>query len=115
MECHTAADLVTGVSYAFPVNPTTASSQLLVSFTVEHKQGSTVVTTTPYTNVPVSAIPTLVFHEYGDYIVTVSAVSDRISRKSSVDGIIDTTGDTFTYSVLKPAQTGPAYRIPNRY
>jgi hypothetical protein len=49
--------------------------------------------------------------QYGNYTVTINAVSDRISRKSVVTGTVATPNITLT--VFHTPVTGPIYHIPN--
>jgi hypothetical protein len=51
--------------------------------------------------------------DYGAITVTITSVSDRISRKSSVDGTITSGANVFTYTVIRPPSTGTIYHLPN--
>lgn len=52
--------------------------------------------------------------EYGDYEVTITAISDRISTKSGVAGDINTgVSDVFTYTISRTPETGVIYHVPN--
>jgi hypothetical protein len=50
--------------------------------------------------------------QYGNYMVTINSVSDRISRKSSVAGTV--TSPNITLTVNRIPVTGPIYHIPNQ-
>ena len=112
--CYTQAQVTAKVTYNFPVTATTSSSQVWVDFTVT-KDGNP-VSALAGNDVPVvSGTFPLEFDDYGKYEVTITKVTDRISRKSQVVGDITAAGAKFTYNVIRPAQTGPMYRIPNNY
>jgi hypothetical protein len=49
--------------------------------------------------------------QYGNYTVTINAVSDRISRKSVVTGTVTTPNITLT--VNRVPTTGPIFHLPN--
>lgn len=51
------------------------------------------------------------FSGFGSYVVTITKVSDKISRKSGVWSTISST-NTFTY-VIYQVKTGPIYHLPN--
>lgn len=53
------------------------------------------------------------FDNYGAITVTMTSVSDRISRKSSVDGTLTSGADVFTYTIVRPPSTGTIYHLPN--
>jgi hypothetical protein len=62
-----------------------------------------------------SAIPGGKLDTWGVYTLTISSVSDKISRKdlNAAGGYFTVTGVTTTYSVLKTPTTGPIYHIKN--
>jgi hypothetical protein len=60
------------------------------------------------------------FTSYGAFKVTLTDVTDRISRKSLTPVVGEiagaaSTGAEFVFNVLKPVTTGPIYRLPNFY
>ncbi|MDR1154107.1 MAG: hypothetical protein LBL04_05300 [Bacteroidales bacterium] len=114
--CYAQTQVTAGIDYPFAVTLTTQSSQVLVDYTVT-KDG-TDYSPLNGTDVPVSVTGgniTLHFTDYGKYVITVTKVTDRVSRKSEVEGVITPAGKQFEYDVMKPVQTGPIYRIPNNY
>ena len=116
--CYTQTQVTTGVQYPFSMAVTTQSSQVWVDYTVT--KNGTLQTSLAGTNVPVSGGNiTLTFQDYGRYVVTITKVTDRVSRKSTdasgdpILGNITAAGAKFAYNVMRPIQTGPIYRIPN--
>jgi hypothetical protein len=53
------------------------------------------------------------YPSFGAYTFKITAVTDRISRKSNVAGTITTGKDVFTLAFNKVPQTGPIYHLPN--
>ncbi len=55
----------------------------------------------------------VVLNYYGSYTITLTAINDRISTKSVVNG---TTGvaNVYTFLINKTPVTGPAYHVPNQ-
>ena len=118
--CHTLTEVTTGVQYQFGVTATTQSSQIWVDYTVT-KDG-VAQSALNGTNVLVTGGQiTLTFNDYGLYEVTLTKVTDRVSRKSTdasgnpITGEIASAGAKFKYHVMRPVQTGPIYRIPNNF
>ncbi|MDR1667980.1 MAG: hypothetical protein LBS03_09905 [Bacteroidales bacterium] len=114
-QCYSQAEVTAGVSYAFPISTTTSSSQLQVSFNVKYTPIVGASSTVSKPNKPLGDLAAEKFYQYGEYEITVTKITDRVSRKSEVDGIITSSAQTFTYTVIEPANTGPIYRIPNKY
>jgi hypothetical protein len=115
--CKTVAEIGSGITYGFPVTVETSSSQVLINYTmVFTPEGGVTSTSTSATDVPVSGgtISSIIMPAHGTYVITIDKVTDRVSRKSSVNGVV-LAGNTFTYKVMSPVQTGPIYRIPNDY
>ncbi len=121
--CYTQAQVTAGINYSFPVAVTSASSQIKVDYSIVFTPLSGSPVTTTATNVLVTGgvLPITLQNTgnlYGSYAVTVTKVTDRVSRKSGVEStgsdLLTAGGSaTFTYNVLKPAETGPIYRLPN--
>jgi hypothetical protein len=57
------------------------------------------------------------FDDYGVYVITITEVTDRISRKSGVLGDVGIVNDAnvFTFEFQRPIETGPIFRIPNDF
>ena len=118
--CYTQTQLTTGISIPFSMNATTESSQIWVNYTVT--KDNVAEPSLNGSNVPVvGGNISLIFNDYGRYVITITKVTDRISRKSTdvsgnpIEGNITTVGEKFTYTVMRPVETGPIYRIPNNY
>ncbi len=125
--CYTQTQVNAGINHPFELTPTTASSQIKVNYTMVFTPVSGTPETTYGTNVSVpivsgKGILTIMLKNdaklHGKYEVTITQVTDRISRKSNAPstgaGLLTVGGSaTFTYSVLKPVETGPIYRLPN--
>lgn len=123
-KCHTQTEVNAGIAYQFPVTPATESSQVQVDYTMVFTPTTGTAVTTSATNVPVkSGILAITLsntgNEYGKYEITITRVTDRVSRKSGVASTNDllTSGGSasFTYTVMAPAKTGPIYRLPNNF
>jgi len=103
---------------AFPVtinmNVSTESTQVEVSYTVT-RNGEAYSTLNGTDIRVVNSGITITFPDYGLYEITLTDVSDRVSRKSSVEGDIVTLGKIFTFNLTRPIQTGPIYRLPNNF
>jgi hypothetical protein len=117
--CYTQAEVNAGVNVQLPTYVETKSSQVLVDYTVT-KDGAA-FPSLDGTNVRVAnngGTIDLTFPDYGLYEVTLTKVTDRISRKSRnksgdpIDGMINL--PKYTYRVMAPAKAGPVYRRPNR-
>ncbi|MDR1672133.1 MAG: hypothetical protein LBS09_01520 [Bacteroidales bacterium] len=125
--CYTQAEVTAGVVYNFPVTVTTAvpkQAQIKIDYTVTRMPGESSGAMPSNGNdvsitVDASGKATfpLEFLSYGVYKITLTDVTDRISRKSqvAVAGVIVSAGSEFIFSVLRPAETGPIYRLPNNY
>ena len=52
---------------------------------------------------------------HGEYVITISEITDRISRKAVTfnNGVITANAGTYTWEVMRPVETGPIYRVPN--
>lgn len=116
--CHANVSGANKAAYNFPVITASPSTQLQIDYTVE--QDGSPVPLLGQTNVNVvngTGVLTLEFENYGAYEVTVTKITDRVSRKPvvPVSGDLIAGADKFTYIVMPPAQTGPIYRIPNNY
>ncbi|MDR0769429.1 MAG: hypothetical protein LBE71_05985 [Dysgonamonadaceae bacterium] len=114
-QCHTQADVTAGVSFNFPHNAISSSSQLWIDYTVDHSKNGVTISTTPYVARPVESLAALKFTDYGEYTIHVTKVTDRVSRKSGVNGVIDTNTYLFDFILVEQVNTGPVYRIPNKY
>jgi hypothetical protein len=119
--CYTQAQVDAGISRQLAMSVITQSSHVWVDYTVT-KDGSPVSPSLDGTNVPVvGGNINLTFPDYGRYVITITKVTDRVSRKSTdasgnpILGDLTSAGIKFAYSVMKPVQTGPIYRIPNNY
>ena len=112
-----------GFVYPFPITVTSAvagKEDVLVSYTVTKDgtpDGALSGTDIPVANGTGSLTNTIKFPDYGVYVITITKLTDRISRKSGdtgTSGMITVGGSaTFTYNVMKPVQTGPVYHLPN--
>jgi len=130
--CYTLTEVTAGVTYNFDMTVTTQSSQIWVDYTVT-KNGVAVPSLdgedVPLTNIVrdsgsgliIGGTIPLIFNDYGVYEVTITKVTDRVSRKSTdaagdwILGTITSAGAKFTYSVMLPVRTGPIFRIPNNF
>lgn len=56
-------------------------------------------------------IPKKTFTNFGENTITITLVSDRISRKSNVAGTIS--GTAFKFTINRTPVTGPIYHLPN--
>ena len=112
--CYTQAQVDLGVSITFDMSVFTRSWLVEVDYEVT-RNGSA------YSSLDDTAVSivddeiTITFPDYGRYEITLTKVTDNISRKSSVDGDITAVGEKFTYVVMPPVETGPIYRLPNFY
>ncbi|MDR1865204.1 MAG: hypothetical protein LBR08_06490 [Bacteroidales bacterium] len=127
--CLPPATVAAGYDYSFPIKAFTgAGNSVKISYTITPDPSTAANVPPNGTNVSVpagasgvSGVITLQFKDYGEYTVTITAVSDRISVKSAVPGDLGTgTGETnqsetFVFTIIRPVQTGPIYRIPNNY
>ena len=119
--CFTPAELLAGVLRNFAVTATTQSAQLQVDYTVT--RNGVAYPALNGTNVPVAVGGniSITFSEYGRYEITITKITDRVSRNSfdaagnSIVGDITTAGARFVYHVMPPVQTGPIFRLPNRF
>ena len=122
--CATQTEVDNGIDYSFPVTAISQSSQVKIDYTI---------TFTPVNGIaeaPVNVQSATVSggsftvnlkntgNRYGSYEITITKVTDRISRKSGIEStgtdLLTSGGSaTFTYNVLKPVETGPIYRLPN--
>ena len=115
--CYTQAEVDAEISIPFPMTVSTQSSQVWVDYTVTKDGAPTSLDDTDV--LIVGGNLTLTFEEYGRYVVTITKVTDRVSRKSTDDsgdpilGVIPAA--KFAYNVMRPVQTGPIYRLPNNY
>jgi hypothetical protein len=100
-------------SHSFMVTTTTSSSQLVVTYNLEITKGASTTTSSGIANISGGGAFTIDFNDYAVYEITITAITDRISRKSNVDGVMIPNADKFTYTLVKPAETGPIYHIPN--
>ena len=116
------------VSFAFPVTKPASASvisqsrNVQVTYTLKYTPLSG-TSGSAYTTSGLTASVDLVsgtfthsapFNEHGTYEITITGVSDHISRKSSVAGIIGTAAENvFTYMMLPQPKKGRAYHIPN--
>jgi hypothetical protein len=118
--CYSQAQVATGINRQFAMLADTRSSHIEVDYTVKKDGASASLLDGSNVRV-VNGNITLKFTEYGQYEITITKVTDRISRKSTdasgnpITGIITSAGTKFTYTVVRPAQTGPIYRIPNNF
>jgi len=110
-------DITGGHGVNIDMSVFTQSAQVEITFTVT-KDG------VPYTGfggaTPIRLVNNrlpIIFTEYGRYVFTITGVTDRISRKSSVTGIVTTADDAHILHVhmLRPVETGPIFRIPNNF
>ena len=117
-ECYTPTQL-SGTGVAVPIALTIASqsSQYEVEYTVK-RNNADYATLTP--SAPVAVVGgniTLNFTEYGEYVIEITGITDRIARKCDVEGDVTTAEDVhiFTYNVMPFPATGPIYHVPNMY
>ncbi len=113
------------VSYNFPISITTSSSQVEVTYSrawtkSDGTDGGTLTNQKAWVKIiGGNAVFEMEFSDYGKYDITITNVTDRVSRKSLVDGVIaqgtPPQSAVFTYNVMKPIETGPIFRIPNDY
>ncbi len=112
--CFTKDEIDAKVSYPFPINTSSTSSQLIITYSIK-KDGADMLTNQTMSVAKGNSSVSFEFSDYGVYEITISNISDRISRKSVVDGEVAVAGAKFTYNVLKQATTGPIYRLPNNF
>jgi hypothetical protein len=126
--CYKQSEVTAGISYPFPITVTSRSSQIKVDYSIVFTPlNGTAQLAIPVTDVAVTlsggtgTIPISLQNGsnlYGSYEITITKITDRIARKS---GVASTGSDlltaggsaTFTYTVMKPVETGPIYRLPN--
>ncbi len=109
------------VSYDFPVSLSTdvISGDIRVHLTVVNTTTSTTIfdgdidLADTDTEIKVGDGTHGTFDDYGAITVTMTSVSDRISRKSSVSGTLTASADVFTYTIVRPPSTGTIYHLPN--
>ena len=114
-------DDVDDAAYSFPVNVSTdvkGKQDVKISYTVT-KEGDASYSSGGTDVLIESGQFNVSFDDYGKYEITITKLTDRISRKSGDEGTSGflTSGGSlsFTYTVIKPAQTGPVYHLPNSY
>ena len=129
--CKTQAEIdapPAGITVKFPMHVATSSSQVQASYTVT-KDG-VAFSTLDGADVPIPLTGedanklTITFPEYGLYVITLTEVTDRVSRNSfDSEGYIKgdllddktTASKSFTFHLMRPVKTGPIYRLPNNY
>ena len=127
--CFSINDTEVNKDWDFEIDVATHSSQVEVSYTVS-KDGVN-VPELARNNVPLgvengdlgieynrrTGTFTVPFPDLGEYVVTLTHVTDRVARKSGVDGEIpiDAVGRQFTVRVFRELQTSPIYRVPNNF
>jgi len=107
---------------ALPVKDANTDN-IWVSYTITGTtpEGQAITGLTQGTDVPLTLDATLdlIFNAYGKYVITLTKVTDRISRKpaTEVPGelLASGAGLSFTFDLTKPVETGPIYRLPNHY
>jgi hypothetical protein len=119
-----AAQTLSNIPIAFTCGIAGPNKNLVVTYNVSCTSGSFTAVNGATANVTVTGpgagtfnIPT-VLNYYGTYTVTVTAINDRISTKSAVNG---TTADingggiqsTYTFAVTRTPVTGPIYHLSN--
>ena len=57
------------------------------------------------------------FPNLGEYVITITSITDRVARKSGVEGNVAdlSAGGQFTFRVFREIQTSPIYRVPNNF
>ena len=117
-------DLTGGYLKSFSLNVVTQSTQVNVSYTVTRNgvgypalDGTDVRVKITGTSPDYTAALPITFTEYGAYEITITNVTDRISRKPAtvVNGDVIPAGEKFTFNLIRPIRTGPIYRLPNNY
>ena len=109
---------LTTVSYNLPVTLTTAekNGNIRVIISMDGPATAAIYTNTfdIKENATTLNIPAGQFDDgYGDYVVTITEVSDRILRKSGLtSGTISTS--QFTYTINRTPTTGVIYHLPNQ-
>lgn len=117
VETTTGSTIKTPFDYEFQVSTTTDvndPNDLIVEYSMK-KDDSPYLSTTTATLDSNSKL-TINFTEVGEYVITLENITDRISRKSAVDGIIiDSSNDEhqYTFYVLPKPKAGKAYHISN--
>ena len=116
-----------GFSITLPITVTTAdvistNPDVKITYDVAIDGGATIITNGVY-SLPNNAQTELVIPVpdanigYNRYVITITDITDRISRKSfvPVPGDIITAGgaNVYTWEVMEPVRTGPIFRIPN--
>jgi hypothetical protein len=116
-----------GFEITVPIDVTTANvistnPSVEITYSVAIEGGATILTNEVYI-LPNNAQSALVIPVpdanigYNKYVITITDITDRISRKSfvAVPGVIITAGgaNVFTWEVMEPVKTGPIFRIPN--
>ena len=101
------------VTLSLPVALTTAVQDNMVKLTYTISGANIVAATTVDLNKSATSftLPAGTFTSYGANTITITAVSDHISRKSSVPGTITTA--TYSFTINRVPVTGPIYHVPN--
>ena len=117
------------VFYDFPVNVATSSGDVKIDINIVKKDmmGNTSASS-PFTVTEIS-VSTLTgtfrldftgyteadANVYGVYEVTITKITDSITRAYHAEGDINAGQDVFIYSVLPQPETGPVYHVPNNF
>jgi len=118
--CYTQAQVDLGILITFDLNVFTRSWLVEVDYEVTHN-GSPISSLNGTAVSVVDDEIDIIFPDYGRYEITLTKVTDNISRKSTdssgnpIEGDITAVGEKFTYIVMPPVETGPIYRLPNLY
>ncbi|MFP4058975.1 MAG: hypothetical protein ACLFUC_00655 [Bacteroidales bacterium] len=106
------------VSFNFPVALTTdvADGDVTITYSVYNNTTSTEVVTNAQVTLDKTDTELTfdAFTEYGEHVITIGAVTDRIATKSNVSGTINAGADMFTFTINRIPETGTIYHVPNR-
>ncbi|MDR1667979.1 MAG: hypothetical protein LBS03_09900 [Bacteroidales bacterium] len=124
-------DNLTNAKIVLPLIPATTSGNfganisdaygVVISYTIARNDAAATAATATFANLQTAShnweIPVT---DYGKYVVTITAITDRIAVKCGVattsDSHIGTVAErTFTYLVMPQPEPGPSYHIPNYY
>lgn len=109
------------VTFTLPLSLSTdiTNDRIFVSFQVVFTPAVGAPTTNTYSNVPLLDTGSINLETltgsalaHGKYEVTITSVSDHVSTKSNVAGVIGAT-PKYTYNLIRLPQTGEIYHIPN--
>ena len=114
--------------YDFPVNFSTSSGDVKIDVSIVKKgMDGNESTSSPYMVNDIELSPQNTFRlsfsdytdagddVYGEYKVTITKITDSITRTYQAEGDINAGQEMFIYQVLPQPETGPVYHVPNNF